>query len=1053
LKKNYKQLLLFVAALLFINPVFISAQKPQQNRGIEITPDETEHFIYTRNMRVNSESEVPVAVYNLNYAVNQDSPEKMAEQFLSEKYRMLHILNDLSDLRYVGTTETPGGYHVHFAQYVGDYPVYKSTINVTINKSNKVIFVTNGYKVQYGTKSVLNLKDLKVTPENALITAKNYLGINQNVNYQKKQTVIYYKKGKFIPVQKINIVPSEGLYGDWEILVDAHTGEIIKCVDNACYYDGGGHDGVTTVDGSGWVFDPDPITHARTTYGTTGFVDNDDADSDSLTAYLVERVLHDISFDGLTTYSLVGPYAQITDFESPFTGLHTNTSSDFHFTRSDDNFEAVNAYYHIDLSMRYINETLGFTLTPYQYSGGVKFDPHGFNGEDNSHYLTSTGSIAYGDGGVDDAEDFSVLIHELGHGIHDWITGGQLSQVDGLSEGCGDYWAASYLRSTGYWTPSDPEYYWVFVWDGHNPFWPGRITNYTAHYPEGLVGEVHTDGQMWASSLMSIYDLIGKEATDSDFLEGLSMTNGGSSQQDAAYAFIAADQSLYGGANLSNITPVFQDRGYIASPVTADFSADVTGGSAPLTVQFTDLSIAVSGSITSWEWDFDNDGTIDSYDQNPSWTYTNTGAYTVKLTVSDGTDTDSETKTDFISVNSGILVWEGEAGGANYSGTFIRDYLQSGGYNVLYSSSTSLPSSMAGYSAVFLSYGNYGGGNNTPLSDEDAAVIVDYLQNGGRVYLEGGDALGYDQSSNTTLLNLFGLTSTADGSSSSTPVTDLQGQTGTITEGMHFTASTQPDNTWIDLYTPGSGSIAFIQTNVGNVGVQYTGTSGQKTFCFSYALGYLTDGSSPSTKADLLNQIAGFFDLQVPVELTSLTCNIVNDAVQLNWQTATETNNSGFEIERSTDDKTFTKVVFVQGKGTTTEKTSYIYTDDRAPEGILYYRLKQIDFDGTSAYSGSVEINFSAPAEFYLSQNYPNPFNPTTKIKFGLASDSKVSIKVYNLLGEQIASIVNGEYAAGRHEINFNAEKLSSGIYFYVINASGKDGKNFTSTKKMTLMK
>jgi hypothetical protein len=91
--------------------------------------------------------------------------------------------------------------------------------------------------------------------------------------------------------------------------------------------------------------------------------------------------------------------------------------------------------------------------------------------------------------------------------------------------------------------------------------------------------------------------------------------------------------------------------------------------------------------------------------------------------------------------------------------------------------------------------------------------------------------------------------------------------------------------------------------------------------------------------------------------------------------------------------------------------------------------------------------------EFEVYQNYPNPFNPSTRIKFGLAADSKVSIKIFNLLGQQVAELINGEYAAGRHEVNFNASALSSGIYFYVINAAGKDGSNFTSTKKMTLMK
>ena len=1048
MKSIYIFTLVLLSALVLPGSLF--AQKQQPHRGIEIAPDESEQFITHNNMRVNAENGVPAAVYQLNYKVDPDSPEKMARQFLQDNNAMLHLQSGLNDLGYTGTRETPGGYHVHFTQYVGELPVENSDINVTISKSNHIVFIASGYKVGYGTKKGVNTGDLKVTEDDALTIAKNYLGVSQNISFQKKETVIYYIKGQFIPVQKINIVPSEGITGDWEVLVDAHSGEIIKAVDNACYYGG---DSVNLVDGSGWVFDPDPISHARTTYGSTGFVDNNDADSDSLTAQLEDRVLHDITFDG-SVYSLVGPYAEITDFEAPFTGLHSNGTSEFHFTRNSDNFEAVNVYFHIDNSMRYINETLGFALMPFQYSGGVRFDPHGLSGDDNSHYISSTGSIAYGDGGVDDAEDFGVVTHELGHGIHDWLTNGNLSQVEGLSEGCGDYWASSYLRSTGYWTPSDPAYNWVFVWDGHNPFWAGRITNYTAHYPEGLTGTIHTDGQIWASSLMSVYDLIGRTATDSDFLEALSMTSGGSNQQDAAYAFLAADQTLFGGINVPSISQVFQDRGYIDSPVTADFTADVTGGQAPLTVQFTDLSTSINGPITSWEWDFNNDGTVDSYDQNPSWTYTDNGSYTVKLTVSDGSETDSETKPDFISVNSGVFVWEGEANGANYSGAFIRDHLQSQGFDVVYSSSPTLPSSLQGYDAAFLSFGNYGGGNNTSLEDPDAQVIINYLQAGGAVYLEGGDALGFDQNSNTTLLNLFGLASASDGSSTGTPVTDLQGQTGTLTEGMNFTGSTQPNNSWIDLYTPNSsGALAFVQTGVGNVGVQNEGSSGQRTFCFSYALAYLTDGTSPTTKADLLNQIEGLFNMVVPVELISLSADVVNNNVQLNWQTATETNNRGFEIERSADNKTFAKVGFVPGRGTTTEKSSYSYIDQNAQEGMLYYRLKQVDFDGTCEYSKVVEINYTVPVEFSLSQNYPNPFNPSTKIKFSLASDSKVSVKVFNLLGQQVAELLSGEYAAGRHEVTFNAASLSSGIYFYVINAAGKNGSNFSSTKKMTLMK
>ncbi|MCW8805035.1 MAG: PKD domain-containing protein, partial [Ignavibacteriaceae bacterium] len=644
--------LIFV--LLMFNTSF--AQKPSANLPLQIIPDESEASIVQNNMRINKITGVPVALYRPNYLVNADTPENMAKQFLIENHELFKLSADLSELKYFTTKETPGGYHVHFDQYIGEYPVLNSRVNVTISRDNRVVFVTNGSKINYKNKVVSDLERINISSEQALISAKNYLGLSGSVAFEKSEPGIYYKQGIFRLAQVVTIVPAEELFGQWEILVDAQTGEIFRVEDKACYFHPAGYN-PQLLDGSGYVFDPDPITHARTTYGSTGFLDNNDADSDSLTFHRELRTLYDISFEG-GVYILKGPWAEVRDFESPFTGLHTNPTSDFLFTRSDDNFEAVNTYYHIDNSMRWINNSLSFPLTPYQYTGGVRFDPHGLNGDDNSHYLSGTGSIAYGDGGVDDAEDLGVVLHELGHGIHDWVTNGSLSQVEGLSEGCGDYWATSYIRSTGYWTPSYPAYNWVFIWDGHNPFWAGRITNYTAHYPEGLTGSIHTDGQMWASSLMSIYDLIGQIPTDKNFLEALSMTNGSSGQVDAANAFIAADQLLYSGSHLAQIIPVFVARGYITGPITPDFIANVTSGSAPLTVQFTDLSISQPNPIISWEWDFDNNGTVDATTQNPSWTYTDFGFYSVKLTVSDGTNTASELKSNYITVTDpNVIEW------------------------------------------------------------------------------------------------------------------------------------------------------------------------------------------------------------------------------------------------------------------------------------------------------------------------------------------------------------------------------------------------------------
>jgi hypothetical protein len=213
--------------------------------------------------------------------------------------------------------------------------------------------------------------------------------------------------------------------------------------------------------------------------------------------------------------------------------------------------------------MRYINETLGIPCAPYQGANGglVFFDAHGANSADNSFY--SNGQLQFGEGGVDDAEDADVILHELGHGLHDWITGGGLSQVNGLSEGSGDYWAVSYSRSLNQWTSDTPQYNWVFGWDGHNPFWNGRTTDYGASYSGGLVGQIHTDGQIWGTVLMKIWDGIGREKTDKAFLNGLDLTTSNTNQQNAAIAVRTAAMDMnYPCADVALMTEKFSEAGY-----------------------------------------------------------------------------------------------------------------------------------------------------------------------------------------------------------------------------------------------------------------------------------------------------------------------------------------------------------------------------------------------------------------------------------------------------------------------------------------------------------
>ena len=189
----------------------------------------------------------------------------------------------------------------------------------------------------------------------------------------------------------------------------------------------------------------------------------------------------------------------------------------------------------------------------------------------------------------------------------------------------------------------------------------------------------------------------------------------------------------------------------------------------------------------------------------------------------------------------------------------------------------------------------------------------------------------------------------------------------------------------------------------------------------------------------------------VPVEMITFTASVHNSKVQLIWSTATELNNMGFEIQRSVNaEDDFTTVGFVDGRGSSTEINYYSYSDNPQVSGInkIYYRLKQVDFDGAFSYSSVVNVNYDVPSEFVLSQNYPNPFNPTTIISYFVPKESFVSIKIYDFLGRELKTLVSETKSIGSYELSLDATNLPSGTYFYSMIADG-----FSKTNKMIVIK
>ena len=210
---------------------------------------------------------------------------------------------------------------------------------------------------------------------------------------------------------------------------------------------------------------------------------------------------------------------------------------------------------------------------------------------------------------------------------------------------------------------------------------------------------------------------------------------------------------------------------------------------------------------------------------------------------------------------------------------------------------------------------------------------------------------------------------------------------------------------------------------------------------------------------------AGGSGAPLPVELVSFIAFTQLNIVELNWQTATEVNNYGFEIERTSTPlnprteggaEEWETLGFVDGHGNSNLTNDYSYTDISTPlSNQLSYRLKQIDTDGSFEYSKIVEVEIDIPIEYKLSQNYPNPFNPSTTIKYSIpvvetlrATSLHVTLKVYDILGKEVATLVNESRSAGNYKVEFDASKLTSGTYFYRLVSD-----NFSQTKKILLLK
>lgn len=594
-------------------------------------------------------------VFSICFSANAQSSENeaTARQWISNHSKELNIPS-FTNFKLTFVRKSLSGENLRFQQQLNNVPVYQSEIVVHFSPKNEITYTANSLKNNLQNISISS----SITKDQALSVSNIALNNNDNKQVASNNLYIMEIDNQTKLVYRIVTNPSSGT-ASWETIIDAQTGAIIRTKDVAIYdkpkKKTADHSQKSTakptetasfVSATALVYNPDPLSKMLVAYGGQ-YVDGSDATNTSLDNARESVTLPEVDLTA-GVYKLKSSYVQINDFESPSKGLFTQATNNFSYNRNQDGFEAVNAFYHLDKSMRYINETLGITCRPSLNSGIFYYDPSGLSGADNSHYIPSTERIAFGEGGVDDAEDADVILHEFGHGIHDWLTNGSAS--DYFGEGNGDYWAMSYSRSLNQWASSQAAIHYVFSWDGHNTFWSGRMDNTTKLYPTDLDGEVHDDGEIWCAALMQIFDVIGREKMDKAFLEGIAMTTTSSNQQDAAIAVRqAAIDMNYPCADIKVMTDKFTLRGYVmpALPLTINCPGTQTVSADPNNVYTLPSYLTLANAISA-----NCDATLT---QSPTTgTVVTPGTYPVTMTATSGTTascTFNLVVTPYLSVN------------------------------------------------------------------------------------------------------------------------------------------------------------------------------------------------------------------------------------------------------------------------------------------------------------------------------------------------------------------------------------------------------------------
>jgi Zn-dependent metalloprotease len=497
----------------------------------------------TCRVRWDKENYVPRKVYGFETAPGSGTPREIAEGFLEENRDVLKITAAPADLRYERTVESLGGTTVLFQQYHGDTPIHAAWVTIHIDRENRIFLVKNDTvpvsKVSEGLARKSGV-DLSAKEVDGIV--KEHIGEYGVLDSEiRKETMVYAKRGQLREAWKVKF-STKSPKGSWILFIDRRTGAIIE-----------ERNVLWKATGKGRVFMPNPVV----TLDRDDLLDKRDGSQEVFT-----RAYRTVTLQGLEPGGyLKGPYVDTGNTRK----RASSPALDFRYTRDDERFEEVNTYYHIDSFQRYL-QGLGFSGDRGILARPIRVDVHGMP-DDNSWYDPNPGKkdLTFGNGGVDDAEDAEIILHEYGHALQDAIIPGfgMSHEAGAMGEGFGDYLAASFFSRF-----KRPERrVRLAEWDAKGveggPFPCVRRLDSQKLYPGGMAGEVHEDGEIWSACLWKVRRILGQRKADTVILESQFYLNQYADFRDGAEAIIAAEKNLYGGSHRKSLTTVFKERGIL----------------------------------------------------------------------------------------------------------------------------------------------------------------------------------------------------------------------------------------------------------------------------------------------------------------------------------------------------------------------------------------------------------------------------------------------------------------------------------------------------------